>query len=98
MIHHFAYSYASLIDLLANFLRFKETVIHPYWYIIHGPPASLHCRSYTGNQIDLDKLVQLYRRMCLKCNSRVRVSRRVRPTPNMCSAPDAQSGEDDERR
>lgn len=51
-IEHFAYAYASLGDLLANYLRLKAAGILPYWCINHGPTTSLYYRDADGNQIE----------------------------------------------
>lgn len=51
-IEHFAYAYASLGDLLANYLRLKDVGIVPYWCINHGPTTSLYYRDRDGNQIE----------------------------------------------
>lgn len=51
-IEHFAYSYGSLGDLLANYLRLKEAGVHPYWCINHGPTTSIYYRDPDGNQIE----------------------------------------------
>lgn len=51
-VEHFAYAYASLGDLLANFLRLKEAGILPYWCINHGSTTSLYYRDPDGNQIE----------------------------------------------
>ena len=51
-IDHFAYAYASLGDLLANYVRLKEKGILPYWCINHGPTTSLYYRDPDGNQIE----------------------------------------------
>lgn len=52
-VEHFAYSFASLGDLLANFLRLKELGIQPYWCINHGPTTSMYYRDPDGNQIEI---------------------------------------------
>lgn len=51
-IDHFAYAYASLGDLLANYVRLKGEGILPYWCINHGPTTSLYYRDPDGNQIE----------------------------------------------
>ena len=51
-IDHFAYAYASLGDLLANYVRLKALGIYPYWSINHGPTTSLYYRDPDGNQIE----------------------------------------------
>jgi hypothetical protein len=49
---HIAYAFASLGDLLANYLRLKDAGITPYWCINHGPTTSLYYRDRDGNQIE----------------------------------------------
>lgn len=51
-VEHFAYSFASLGDLLANFLRLKALGILPYWCINHGATTSIYYRDPDGNQIE----------------------------------------------
>jgi catechol 2,3-dioxygenase-like lactoylglutathione lyase family enzyme len=51
-VEHFAYTFASMGDLLANFLRLKEAAIFPYWCINHGSTTSLYYRDPDGNQIE----------------------------------------------
>jgi catechol 2,3-dioxygenase-like lactoylglutathione lyase family enzyme len=51
-VEHFAYSFASLGDLLANYLRLKDASILPYWCINHGSTTSLYYRDPDGNQIE----------------------------------------------
>jgi len=51
-IEHFAYAYASLGDLLANYARLKDVRILPYWCINHGPTTSIYYRDVDGNQIE----------------------------------------------
>ncbi len=51
-VEHYAYAYASLGDLLANYVRLKEIGILPYWCINHGSTTSLYYRDPDGNQIE----------------------------------------------
>jgi hypothetical protein len=51
-IEHMAFAFASLWDLLANYLRLKAMGILPYWCINHGPTTSLYYRDVDGNQIE----------------------------------------------
>ncbi|MFJ4064415.1 VOC family protein [Pseudomonas sp. NPDC089996] len=52
-VHHIAYSYAHIDDLLRTYLRLKEEGIRPYWCINHGPTTSLYFRDPEGNDIEL---------------------------------------------
>ena len=51
-IDHISYAYATLGDLLANYIRLKREGILPYWCINHGPSTSLYYRDRDGNQIE----------------------------------------------
>ncbi len=51
---HCAFTYASLGDLLATYQRLRETGIHPYWCINHGPNLSFYYRDPDGNQVELE--------------------------------------------
>lgn len=52
-MHHIAYSYASIADLLNTYLRLKQEGIRPYWCINHGPTTSLYFRDPEHNDIEL---------------------------------------------
>jgi catechol 2,3-dioxygenase-like lactoylglutathione lyase family enzyme len=52
-VHHVAYTYASLGDLLATYRRLKKAGIEPYWPINHGPTVSLYYRDPDGNSLEL---------------------------------------------
>lgn len=52
-VHHVAYTYASLRDLLATYRRLKAQGIEPYWPINHGPTVSLYYRDPDGNSVEL---------------------------------------------
>lgn len=51
-VEHLSFAFTSLGDLLANYLRLKDSGIHPYWSINHGPTTSLYYRDMDGNQIE----------------------------------------------
>lgn len=75
-VEHISYAYATLGDLLANYLRLKELDILPYWCINHGPTTSLYYRDRDGNQIEtqvdnfdtLDELVGYFETDAFKAN------------------------------
>jgi catechol 2,3-dioxygenase-like lactoylglutathione lyase family enzyme len=52
-VEHFAYTYATLGDLVATYERLKSAGITPYWTINHGPTTSMYYRDPDGNQIEL---------------------------------------------
>lgn len=51
-LEHISYAYATLGDLLANYVRLKKLGITPFWSINHGPTTSLYYRDPDGNQIE----------------------------------------------
>lgn len=52
-LEHFAFTYASLGELLATYKRLRTAGILPYWCINHGPNLSFYYRDPDGNQIEL---------------------------------------------
>lgn len=52
-VDHFAFTYASLADLLANWKRLKGLGVEPFWCINHGPTTSMYYRDPDGNEIEL---------------------------------------------
>lgn len=52
-VHHIAYTYGSLRDLLATYRRLKAQGIEPYWPINHGPTVSMYYRDPDGNSVEL---------------------------------------------
>jgi catechol 2,3-dioxygenase-like lactoylglutathione lyase family enzyme len=52
-MHHIAYTYRSLGDLLATYRRLKAQGIEPYWPINHGPTVSMYYRDPDGNSVEL---------------------------------------------
>jgi len=52
-LHHIAFTFASLNDLLENYRRLKGIGIKPYWCVNHGPTTSMYYRDPDGNQIEL---------------------------------------------
>ena len=51
-VHHFAFTYESLQDLLGNYVRLKEAGVVPVWGVNHGPTTSLYYADPDGNQIE----------------------------------------------
>lgn len=52
-LHHMAFTYAGLGDLLATYRRLKARGIEPFWPIHHGMTLSLYYRDPDGNQVEL---------------------------------------------
>ncbi|WP_322060158.1 VOC family protein [Paraburkholderia sp. J63] len=52
-VHHIAYSYNDIGELLATYARLKSLGILPFWCINHGPTTSLYYRDPEGNDIEL---------------------------------------------
>ncbi|NIJ37483.1 catechol 2,3-dioxygenase-like lactoylglutathione lyase family enzyme [Sphingopyxis panaciterrae] len=51
-LHHIAFSYNSLHDLLDNYAQLKALGIVPAWSINHGPTTSLYYRDPDGNHLE----------------------------------------------
>ena len=51
-MHHIAFTYASLKDLLRNYVRLRELGIEPTWPINHGPTTSIYYTDPDGNQLE----------------------------------------------
>lgn len=51
-VEHLAFTYATLGDLLGNYLRLKAKGIHPVWCINHGLTTSMYYSDPDGNQIE----------------------------------------------
>lgn len=52
-VHHVAFTYRSLGDLLANYRRLKAEGIEPAWCINHGPTTSMYYRDPDGLSVEL---------------------------------------------
>jgi catechol 2,3-dioxygenase-like lactoylglutathione lyase family enzyme len=52
-VHHTAFTYASLRDLLGNYARLRDLGIKPIFAINHGPTTSLYYADPDDNQIEL---------------------------------------------
>lgn len=52
-LHHLAYEYDSIDDLLTNYLHLKELGIEPVWTTDHGPTISFYYNDPDGNLIEL---------------------------------------------
>ena len=51
-MEHFAFTYASLDDLFAQYERMKAKGVSPYWTINHGMTLSAYYRDPDGNQVE----------------------------------------------
>jgi catechol 2,3-dioxygenase-like lactoylglutathione lyase family enzyme len=52
-VHHIAFTYSSLSDLLATYERLRDLKIKPVFVINHGPTTSLYYADPDGNQLEL---------------------------------------------
>jgi catechol 2,3-dioxygenase-like lactoylglutathione lyase family enzyme len=52
-VHHMAFTYFSLADLLSTYERMKQQGILPVWCTNHGPTTSIYYRDPDGNQLEL---------------------------------------------
>ena len=52
-VHHTAFTYASLMDLMSNYERLRNSGIKPVYVINHGPTTSLYYSDPDGNQLEL---------------------------------------------
>jgi catechol-2,3-dioxygenase len=52
-LDHVAYTFESLGDLLASYVRLEALGIHPVWKINHGPTTSLYYEDPDGNRVEL---------------------------------------------
>jgi catechol-2,3-dioxygenase len=52
-LHHLAFTYANLADLLHTYERLKDVGIKPEWCINHGPTTSMYFADPDGNRVEL---------------------------------------------
>jgi catechol-2,3-dioxygenase len=52
-LHHVAFTFASLKDLLENYRRLSAIGIRPYWCVNHGPTTSMYYQDPDKNQVEL---------------------------------------------
>ncbi len=52
-LHHFAFTYATLDELLSTYERLRDRGIRPWWTIHHGPTLSMYYRDPDGNNVEL---------------------------------------------
>jgi catechol-2,3-dioxygenase len=51
-VHHIAFTYAGLQELLATHDRLERTGIRPIWAVNHGPTTSIYYADPDGNQLE----------------------------------------------
>lgn len=51
-VHHIAFTYDSLKDLMGNYARLRDAGIKPVFVINHGPTTSLYYADPDGNQLE----------------------------------------------
>ncbi|MFE2716507.1 VOC family protein [Streptomyces mirabilis] len=52
-MHHVAFTYANLGELIYTYERLRDQDILPWWQIRHGPTLSVYYRDPDGNQAEL---------------------------------------------
>jgi len=52
-LHHFAFTFARLADLVESYERNKSRGVLPYWCVNHGPTTSMYYRDPDGNRVEL---------------------------------------------
>ncbi|HVL37413.1 MAG TPA: VOC family protein [Burkholderiales bacterium] len=52
-LHHTAFTYRDLGELLYTYRRLKGLGIEPYWCVNHGPTTSMYYRDPDGNRVEL---------------------------------------------
>jgi catechol-2,3-dioxygenase len=52
-LHHIAFTYLTLADLLGTYVRLRDQGVMPVFVINHGPTTSLYYEDPDGNQIEL---------------------------------------------
>lgn len=51
-LHHFAFTYDTLDQLLGNYERLRDRGIKPKWSVNHGPTTSMYYVDPDGNQVE----------------------------------------------
>lgn len=51
-VHHFAFTYDSMADLLGNYARLRDRGIVPVWGVNHGPTTSFYYEDPEGNYVE----------------------------------------------
>jgi catechol-2,3-dioxygenase len=52
-LHHVAFTFGSMGELLDNYVRLRDKGIRPFFCVNHGPTTSMYYRDPDGNRIEL---------------------------------------------
>ncbi len=52
-VHHIAFTYATLDELLGNYEKLRDVGIVPKWCVNHGPTTSMYYGDVDDNQVEL---------------------------------------------
>src|ERR1700704_1614665 len=52
-LHHVAFTYATLGDLIGTYRRLAADDVRPFWCINHGPTTSMYFEDPDGNPVEL---------------------------------------------
>ena len=52
-LHHVAFTFGSMGDLLDNYVRLRDRSIRPFFCVNHGPTTSMYYRDPDGNRVEL---------------------------------------------
>ena len=52
-LHHVAFTFGSMRELLDNYVRLRDRGIRPFFCVNHGPTTSMYYRDPDGNRVEL---------------------------------------------
>ena len=52
-LHHVAFTFGSMADLLDNYMRLKDLGVRPFFCVNHGPTTSMYYTDPDGNRVEL---------------------------------------------
>jgi len=52
-VHHVAFTFGSMGDLLDNYVRLRDRQIRPFFCVNHGPTTSMYYADPDGNRVEL---------------------------------------------
>lgn len=52
-LHHVAFTFGSIAELLDNYVRLRDRGIRPFFCVNHGPTTSMYYRDPDGNRVEL---------------------------------------------